>query len=98
MRPGRFGISTQCLRSRARHRWLFARPGPGPSDRPGRRLQSALWALSLANIFAVVIVDKLVDDAASSVPGAGIASRRIGADVDDDRRAGADDDRLRGPS
>src|SRR5580704_16877649 len=98
MRPGRCAISTPGPAISRPSSLAIRTPRPGAERSPGRRLQSALWALSLANIFAVVIVDKLVDDAASSVPGAGIASRRIGADVDDDRRAVADDDRLRGPS
>ena len=50
--------------------------------------------LSLAGIFAAAVVNELVDDATSSVsPGDGAWSG-IGADIDDDRRAVADDNGL----
>ena len=52
----------------------------------------------ILTIFAGVVVQKLVGDARPYVPGGGVAWRWIGADVDDDRRAVADDDWLGGPS
>ncbi|HKI14767.1 MAG TPA: hypothetical protein VKA12_07125 [Roseiarcus sp.] len=54
--------------------------------------------MSLADKFAVVVVNEFVDHADSSVATAGVARLRAGADIDDDRRAVADDDWLGGPS
>src|ERR1700722_9133167 len=67
----------------------------GLSQPTQNRPQSALRDLALADVFAVAVVVELVDDTAFTVGASAVAW--TDAEVDDDRRAVADNDWRRGP-
>src|ERR1700722_5390336 len=67
----------------------------GLSQPTQNRPQSALRDLALADVFAVAVVVELVDDTAFTIGASAVAW--TDADVNDDRRAVAHNDWLRGP-